>query len=267
MINDELKMFNKQYIAIIFVFAVFTLLTACQANGDFPGREYMPDMAHSQAYEAYTSSDRLTVVTKDGETMPLFQDGKSAREPVAGTVARGYVPYYFEDTEDDRERAGRELVNPFNSMHADVLEEAKLNFNIYCAVCHGEKGDGQGTLIKSGVYPPPPSYFREDIMAVPEGRMFHSIHYGKNLMGSYASQLTKEERWKVVSYIKQMQAEYIAKEDSTVDVQGALNRITGGGVIHQAVKEAVIEVIEDTEDAMPEEEDTEDAGHTEDGGH
>ena len=221
-------MFNKQYTNIIFAAIVLALFAACNAHGDFPGREYMPDMGHSQAYESYVPSDRLMINTGEEEPTPLFADGKVAREPVPGTIARGHVPYYFEDTEEDRKRAGRELVNPFNAMHDQVIEEAKNNYTIYCAVCHGDKGDGQGTIVKSGKFPPPPSYFREDILALPEGQMFHSIHYGKNLMGSYAGQLTKEERWQVVSYIKQMQAEYIAEQDSTLEVADALNLILDG---------------------------------------
>lgn len=219
-------MLKHKITAFALVLTVLSLLSACQASGDFPGREYMPDMGHSQAYESYVPADRLEVATENGETIKLFEDGKVARKPVAGTVARGHVPYHFEDTEEERERAGRELVNPFNDKHTEVQEAAKANYTIYCAICHGEKGDGQGTLITNGVYPAPPPYTREDILVVPEGRMFHSIHYGKNLMGGYSSQLTKEERWQLVSFIKQLQAEHIAKTDK-IEVEDALKMIVG----------------------------------------
>ena len=72
----------------------------------------------------------------------------------------------------------------------------------------------------------PPSYFIDRILELSEGKMFHSIYYGKNLMGSYAGQLTKEERWKVVSYIKQLQAEHVAKTKK-ISVDQSLALLTG----------------------------------------
>jgi len=205
----------KRQIPILSVIVLYSFFVGCKASGNFPGREYMPDMAHSKAYEPYSSN-------------PNFEDGMSARLPVPGTVARGFIPYTVANTNDGYEQAGGTILSPFSYQeHAEVLEDGKYLYNIYCTVCHGEKGEADGTIVKNGKYPPPPSYFRADILELPEGKMFHSLTYGKNLMGSYASQLTQEERWKIVSYIKQVQAEHIAGKDG-ISEQDALARIFKG---------------------------------------
>ena len=87
----------------------------------------------------------------------------------------------------------------------DNLAEGQRLFNIYCAICHGEDGNADGNIVKSGKFPPPPSYFSNEILALPIGKMFYVVHYGRNLMGSYASQLNQEQIWKVLTYVKSMQ--------------------------------------------------------------
>ena len=74
-----------------------------------------------------------------------------------------------------------------------------------CSHCHGEKGEGNGSLIATGKFPPPPAYNGGALKNLTEGKMFHTITYGKGLMGSHASQLTKEDRWKVIQYIQELQ--------------------------------------------------------------
>lgn len=196
---------NKLIIGLIFTAAV--LLSACNASGEYPGREYMPDMAHSKAYEPYVVA---RTVVADGEEVEISKNGASAREPVVNTVPRGHAPYHYRDTITDYVAAGMNLTNPFNSDFMAAADRAKGNYTIYCAICHGAKGKGQGKLIEGGAYPSPGSYF--DKMDLKEGQMYHSIHWGKNLMGSYASQLSQEERWELVAYIKKMQAEQIMKD-------------------------------------------------------
>ena len=83
----------KNYISILSIAAVYSLFIGCKASGDYTGREYMPDMAHSKAYEPYTESD-------------VFDNGMSARLPVPGTVARGFIPYTLANNNDDYEKAG-----------------------------------------------------------------------------------------------------------------------------------------------------------------
>lgn len=217
-------MFNHSRYYLLLMLGAITYLTGCQAGGEWPGREYMPDMAHSNAYEYY-SPERPIVI--DGETVVLSPDGMSARQPVKGTVPRGFTPYPFENTPEGYEQAGAELFNPMNSKHAQVLADGKALYVVNCAICHGETGDGQGEIVKSGKYPGgPPSYFIDRLLEMPEGKMFHSMQYGKNNMGSYAGQLNKEERWKIVSYIKDMQAKSIAGTKK-ITKDEALKLITG----------------------------------------
>lgn len=165
-----------------------------------PGKVYMPDMAYSRAYETYSAN-------------PVFADGRTNQEPVAGTIKRGeeYPVHIEKDAVGDTANyyASRSLVNPIDSLSADQLKEAERVYLINCGICHGPKLDGNGPLWKDGdgPYPSKPAQLVGDAKyeAMPEGQMFYSITYGKNLMGSYASQLTPKQRWQVITYIKTKQ--------------------------------------------------------------
>ncbi|MEZ4886470.1 MAG: cytochrome c [Chitinophagales bacterium] len=237
-------MHKRDFLIILLTSIAAYFLGACQSSGDFTGREYMPDMTHSKAYEPYVEGRTVII---DGDSVQLFPNNQAALKPVAGTVARGYVPYYFENTAEGYERAGQELVSPLDRRSETVLKEGKVAYEINCAVCHGAGGKADGSIVKNGAYPaPPPSYFREDILVLPEGKMFHSVHYGKNLMGSYASQLTKEERWNVIAYIKSMQAKQIEK-DYKVSLDDAYKVALGNSPI--PTKEAASETTDAATDA------------------
>jgi len=203
---------------LTFIIIGFAVLAAgCfNASGDYPGTEYMPDMKHSRAYEIYTPN-------------PVFKNGLTAQLPAEGSVARGFLPYTLPNTNEGYETAGRTVTSPFNSVeHKMAIEEGKALFVTYCSVCHGKGGKGDGTLMatSNGKYPPPPSYFK--------GKMFHSITHGKNMMGGYYSQVSQTERWKIISFIKDLQAKHIAKE-SKISEAAALNRVfKGAGFISEA---------------------------------
>ena len=81
------------------------------------------------------------------------------------------------------------------------LKKGQANYVIYCAVCHGDKGDGMGTLVKNEKFLGVPNYKDRDIN---QGTIYHVIMYGRNLMGSHASQLTEKERWQVVHYVEKL---------------------------------------------------------------
>ena len=165
-----------------------------------PGKVYMPDMAYSRAYETYS-------------TNPVFADGRTNQEPVAGTIKRGeqYPVHLEKDAVGDTANyyASRSRPNPIDTLNADQLKEAERVYLINCGICHGAKLDGNGPLWKDGdgPYPSKPAQLVGDAKyeAMPEGQMFYSITYGKNLMGSYASQLTPKQRWEVITYIKTKQ--------------------------------------------------------------
>jgi len=165
-----------------------------------PGKVYMPDMAYSRAYETYSAN-------------PVFADGRTSQGPVAGTVKRGEeYPVHIEmDKAADTVNyfASRSLPNPFDSLDADQMKETERLYLINCGICHGAKLDGNGPLWKDGdgPFPAKPAALVGDAKyeSMPDGQMFYSITYGKNLMGSYASQLTAKQRWQVITYIKSKQ--------------------------------------------------------------
>lgn len=196
---------NTQSIIAGIIF--LTLLSSCSNNPNSTGRNYMPDMTYAVSYETNSVN-------------PLFSDNETTRQPVAGTIPRGTFPEndtmseaalksflykrYYADTPDGYEKAGAELVNPV-LLNDQTLAEGKKVYDIYCMVCHGQTGDGQGSIVQSGAFPPVPDY-KTRLKGLAEGKMFHSITYGRNLMGSYSAQVSPEDRWKVIYYIQKLSA-------------------------------------------------------------
>lgn len=149
-------------------------------------------MTYSQAYEPFSEN-------------PLFADSNNMQSPIDGTVPREMIPYQLKKTKEDRAKAGQFYMNPIISSPG-VISEGKELFELICKQCHGEKGDGQGKLFVDKLYPyPPASLISEKLKAAPDGEIYHVITVGFNLMGSYSSILTQEERWKVVHYIRELQ--------------------------------------------------------------
>jgi len=161
------------------------LAAGCGASSEQRAFEYMPDMARSPAYKAFAPN-------------PVTRDGLTLQRPVAGTIARGYQPFYYGLGEPEAVRAGVELRNPY-AADQKTLEEGKALFQTYCQVCHGSQGKGDGPIASK--IPPPPSYLSERLMAFPSGRIFYVITMGTGKMPAYAAQLSADERWKVVTYV------------------------------------------------------------------
>ncbi len=175
------------------------VLVSCSKVRRNPGRVYMPDMNYSRAYETYASTDALQ---KKG----VHYNGM----PVEGTIARGDTLTVYPNKNDSAGyAASKNFTNPLPALSAIQFKEATRLYLIYCGICHGEKLDGQGPLWKGGDGPfpaAPKDFMAVDMKAMAEGTMFHSATYGKNLMGSYASQLSTEQRWMIIHYIKEKQA-------------------------------------------------------------
>ncbi|MGB0880826.1 MAG: c-type cytochrome [Polaribacter sp.] len=165
------------------------LLTACNDKRT-PQVQYMPDMYVSVPYNVNG------VNGINGKPVNL--------KPVAGTIARGGHPAYdIENTNDGYEKAKAELTNPLE-VSAVNLENGKKMYDIYCASCHGKKGDGNGVLSQREKFEGIPNYKDRDINA---GSIYHVIMYGKNLMGSHSSQLTYKERWQIVQYVEKLRTD------------------------------------------------------------
>ncbi|MFI5218036.1 MAG: c-type cytochrome [Bacteroidia bacterium] len=195
-----IRTFVKPVVVAASVSAVM-FLGSCGKDPKHPGLEFMPDMYRSSSYETYQPNT-------------LFKDSVSALKPVAGTIPRGYDDFPYPNTTEAYESAGMQLKNPLAVNDANSAEGKRL-FNIYCQHCHGEKGDGQGTLKIKGEKFPVPSYFDAAHINLPEGKMFFSVTYGKNLMGAHASQVDPNERWKIIQYIKSLQAQALVEKNKT----------------------------------------------------
>ena len=180
------------------------LAISCGRDKRDTGRVYMPDMAYSRAYETYADHSNL----KDSSI-------NYTNMPVAGTVSRSqtYVYHIDRDLPGDTAHyaASASVQNPVGSLSKDLYTETERLYLINCAICHGPKLDGNGPLWKdgSGPFPAKPATLVGDAKyeAMTEGTMFYSVTYGRNLMGSYASQLTPQQRWDIIYYIKHKQAE------------------------------------------------------------
>ncbi len=168
-------------------------LAACNSGNmrRNPGKIYAPDMTYSRAYDAYTSN-------------PNFADSQTSRPPVAGTVAMGHqLPDHLAEGDTNAYKAFTTSLR----FSDDELAEGGRLFNIYCGICHGTNMDGQGPLYASGKFAAMPANFKDaKYLHMPVGTMYAAIKYGKNAMGSYASQLDIKQRWQVIAYIKKMQS-------------------------------------------------------------
>lgn len=189
-------------LSIIAVLSAATVIVSCSDVKRTPGHIYMPDMAYSRAYETYADHSNLA------EKGINFDN-----RPVAGTIAREEeMPFpYAKDQGTDTTNyvASKQVKSPFDSLSTTDAKEAERLYQINCGICHGTKLDGNGPLYKGGEgpYPAAPKNFIADpvVSVMPEGQMFYSVSYGKNMMGSYASQLTRKQRWMVIKYIKNKQ--------------------------------------------------------------
>ena len=136
----------------------------------------------------------------------VFEDGFGMRNPVEGTIARGFIPYQFKGQPD---LAGEKLINPV-PISKESLKLGQKKYDIYCSPCHGYHGEGDSRL--RGQFPNPPSLHSDKARKWSDGRIFAVLTDGQNIMPSYTSQLTVDERWAVINYVRALQRALNAKE-------------------------------------------------------
>ncbi len=177
--------------------SLVAILSSCHDKRS-RGLEYAPNMYYPIAYNP-------------DQKNPIFADGKSAQKPPAGTTPIGFTRFdEFPNTPEGYAAASAAVTNPLPRSKQNLMEGQQL-YVAFCGPCHGVKGDGQGHIVELGKFPAPPSYAtgtssRGGAMKdLTDGKIYHTIQYGLNLMGSYASQLSPEERWKVVMYVHELQ--------------------------------------------------------------
>jgi mono/diheme cytochrome c family protein len=202
------------------------LLTGCYYDKSDRNIEYAPNMYNSLPLEPYSQTVYETqpeigghypAAEKDGK-VKHFANGLSAQKPVNGTVPRSdswyykeaYSPYPYPDTPEAYEQAGEEWTTPLEE-NETTFQRGKEVYEIYCVMCHGPNGKGQGSLVTGGAYVGVPAY---NALEISEGKMFHTLTWGKGVMGSYASQITPKERWQVIAYIKQWFPNYQSADEA-----------------------------------------------------
>ncbi|HZT29901.1 MAG TPA: cytochrome c [Bryobacteraceae bacterium] len=177
----------------LFLLAVLTALVGINLGiGDNPTRrnlEAMPEMVHTAAYKSFSAN-------------PNFADGKTLQLPPEGVIPRGVQPLDYAATPEDAARAGRELHAP--PMTPAGIERGAAVYQIYCLPCHGAAGKGDGPVAMRG-FPPPPSLVADHARNLAEGQMFHIVTYGQKNMPSYATQVTPDDRWRVIAYLRGLQ--------------------------------------------------------------
>ena len=197
----------KNIFKIAIVLIAIISLGSCQEDNK-PNYQYMPNMYESAGYETYGDYEVFETVT----------GGSSAMKPAEGSIARGWMPYEIENTNEGKEFA---KVNLRNKLPFTEETEAKGQelYEIYCGICHGKKGDGQGNLVKRDKIAGVPPY-NDEGRAITEGSVYHVMYYGLNSMGSYASQMTEEEMWMVDHYVMSLKDKLDKKEPRAYDVVG-----------------------------------------------
>ncbi len=179
----------KSVYKISLLVCISILVSSCHNNSK-PNYQYMPNMYEAVSYETYSQSS-------------AFKNGKEGQLPVNGTIKRGMVPYDYPNTTTGYEAAKANLKSPLDSTSVD-MEKGKELFEIYCAICHGNTGNGKGKLVTQEKLLGIPNYKDRVITA---GSIFHVQTYGLNSMGSYANQLNQNERWLVASYVLKLKSE------------------------------------------------------------
>ena len=174
----------KNIVNIAVTILIMLSVTSC-FDKKKPNYRYMPNMYTSVAVETYSEYE-------------ILPNGQAALTPVKGTISRGWIPYEYENTQEGKTLATKELKIPL-AVNEENLAKGKELFNIYCAICHGNKGDGQGTLVKREKFLGIPS-LADKGRNITEGDIYHVMMYGLNSMGSYASQTNEKERWQITMH-------------------------------------------------------------------
>jgi mono/diheme cytochrome c family protein len=178
----------KSLYKIVAVVGLSFMATSC-FDKEKPNYQFFPNMYEAVSYETYSEHN-------------VFKGGVEAQVPAKGSIKRGFVPYEIPNTPEGYALAKASLKSPLDSLSLNP-EKGKELYNIYCAICHGEKGDGKGNLVVKEKFLGVPSYKDREITS---GSIFHVETYGLNAMGSHANQLSQQERWQVADYVLKLKA-------------------------------------------------------------
>lgn len=182
---------------IIFLFTILLISSGCYRKkpSDKPPIHLNPNMDDQEKYKAQAESR-------------FFKDHSDMRQPVEGTVARGYLR---EDTEyyEGKDAKGEFIEKAPVEIDMKIMERGQERFNIYCSPCHSRVGDGHGIMVKKG-YVPPPSFHIDRIREMPDGQIYDIITNGIRNMPSYRHQINPDDRWAIVTYLRALQRSHNA---------------------------------------------------------
>ncbi len=183
--------FTLNILLLILTIAVISFIVVLPRDYTERNTEFLPGMLSSVPSNAFSENVN-------------FRDKKTLQLPPSGTIAFGFAPMEYNATPEDAIRAGEELNNKFSKDSTDVIERGTIVFATFCSPCHGAGGNGDGNVAQRG-FPPPPSLFLENAMKIKDGQMFHIISFGKNAMPNFSSQISRDDRWKAIAYIRSLQ--------------------------------------------------------------
>ncbi len=200
---------KKTLLFSLLIIATTTLVVSCKGPKREPSSSYMPDMYVSRAMESYPTLDPTKFTDADSAAGgKIYYD----RKPASGAVKRGQMGVYRSTNDSAGLITAASFANPLSDSSMTKLDKAESErlYKIYCGICHGEKLDGQGPIMTSGKWAGAAANLMDltkfGKSVYQDGRVFHSITYGKNSMGGYASALNMKQRWMIVNYIRSKQA-------------------------------------------------------------
>jgi mono/diheme cytochrome c family protein len=180
----------KTIYKITILLGLSALVTSCHDNLK-PNYQYMPNMYEPVSYNTYSESS-------------AFKNGKEGQLPAEGSLNRGFEVYEYENSTAGYDLAKANLKSPLDSLSTEDMDKAKGLYEIYCAICHGDSGNGQGKLVTQGKFLGIPNY-KDRVITT--GSVFHVQTYGLNAMGAYSNQLNAHERWLVATYVMKLKSE------------------------------------------------------------
>ena len=202
-------------ILAILLFLSVGVVVSSRVDYSQPNWEFLPEMKRSPASDAYAAN-------------PNFPNGRTLQAPVAGTIARGELPLYFEPVEGE-DVPGQELSNPYkfeieseqqtdqNKEESKAATESRQRFqasidrgtkifHVFCSSCHGPSGAGDGLVSKRSTLRPQ-SITTGKTVQMQDGQLFYILTKGIRTMPSMSSQLSREDRWDVINFLRSLQEE------------------------------------------------------------
>jgi mono/diheme cytochrome c family protein len=214
-----------RFVALIILAVV---AVSCKRDPNHPGIQFAPEMVEAIPYEPFRQ-------VKD--SVSPFSDGRNMQLPPEGTIPRGgHAAFAFGPGDSVKNSdAVKALPNPV-AVTEKSMAEGQVLYDRFCGLCHGAKGKGDGPVAAHDAINPSP-YDSEKLRAYTPGQLYHTIVYGQGVMGSYASQLDHDERWKVVHYVQTLQGNNV--ESAPVDsaaVIGGPAAVPNGGANTPVIK-------------------------------